>query len=163
MASFKKRTYATYPHVRDPAIWPSRERYLEYEIALQLEALIDELLQPEPRHPRKPIPAATILAPRLGIPGLEFLRDIAPAARTPSATPIDAEEPPSPEDSTAVDPKEVARQKAVAIHKIYKGHALQKWRELAEADEDMEERRPGLVRFEAGGYSHWPNRHVIVG
>jgi hypothetical protein len=47
LTHFKKRAYPDYRCERDPDIWPSRHHLLDYEQALELEALVDEILEAE--------------------------------------------------------------------------------------------------------------------
>ncbi|KDR73715.1 hypothetical protein GALMADRAFT_251523 [Galerina marginata CBS 339.88] len=42
---FKKRDYTRYEYVRSDSIWSSREELLDYEAALELEKLLDELIE----------------------------------------------------------------------------------------------------------------------
>ncbi|KAJ7686535.1 VRR-NUC domain-containing protein [Mycena rosella] len=148
LAGFNKRTFATYVHVRDPEIWRTREDYLAYEMALRVEAAIDEILKPEPKSERAaaktPAPAHRFIAP--GTPALDFLRDIMTPARTPGIP--DAEEEALEFDVVEDTP---AQQKARMVKRILDEHALEKWKALVAAESESESvRKPGLERFEPG-------------
>ncbi|KAJ7099557.1 VRR-NUC domain-containing protein [Mycena belliarum] len=153
LAGFNKRTFATYVHVRDPAIWGTREKYLEYETALQIEATVDEILKPEPKsaravHTPAPEVGARFITP--GTPGLDFLRSLTTPARTPGAQ-SDAEDDGEATLDFDVVEDTVAEQKAKMVKRILDEHVLAKWKELASAaSENGAVRKPGLERFESG-------------
>ncbi|KAJ7018357.1 VRR-NUC domain-containing protein [Mycena alexandri] len=150
MAGFNKQVYARYDHVRTD-IWHTRDQYLEYENAIKVEALIDEISKAEPKNAKKP----TSLVPGRFLthatPGLEFIRRLTPPARAPSLQTEGA----APDDEEALEfdvvEDTVNQQKARVIKQILEEHALAKWKELVEAESQRETpRRPGLERFEAG-------------
>ncbi|KAJ6589891.1 VRR-NUC domain-containing protein [Mycena vulgaris] len=148
LAGFKMRTYPEYAHVRDPDIWRTREQYLEYEMGLQIEATVDEILKPEPKFGRAaktPAPAVShrFITPRT--PGLEFLGTLTTPTRTPHAE--------DEEELLEFDVVEEtsAQQKAKMVKRILEEHALPKWKELVSAESETETtRKPGLERFEPG-------------
>ncbi|KAF8163679.1 VRR-NUC domain-containing protein [Crassisporium funariophilum] len=45
LTTFKKRNYTTYDHIRDKYIWISRQDLLEYEKALELEKVLDQIME----------------------------------------------------------------------------------------------------------------------
>ncbi|KAJ6491829.1 hypothetical protein C8R47DRAFT_442519 [Mycena vitilis] len=142
-AGFKKRVYATYDHVRDPDIWGSREQYLDFERGLQIEAVIDELLKPEPKGGRAAKLTLSAMVERFiapGTTGLGFLRAMTTPARTPGDKPgveFDLDE-------------DTPQQNAKHVKAIFEKHALPKWQELVAAGSKSAPRKPGLERFEPG-------------
>ncbi|KAJ7188703.1 VRR-NUC domain-containing protein [Mycena filopes] len=145
MAGFNKQVYATYDHVRHPDIWETREQYVEYEKGLQIEAIIDELLKPEPKNASASKTPAPVVPERLltpATPGLDFLRCLT-RARTPSVQP----------DGAALDDDEdtCSQRNARYIKRILEAHALAKWEHLVEAESQRETpRKSALERLEAG-------------
>ncbi|KAJ6497648.1 VRR-NUC domain-containing protein [Mycena sanguinolenta] len=152
LAAFKKLTFAEYEHVRDPEIWPTREQYLDYEGGLKVEAMIDELLKPEPkagRAAKTPVPDICQRFVTPGTPGLDFIRGLTTPLRTPGAQ-TDA-----PDDDEALEfdvtDEAPSWQKARIVKNIFEEHVWPKWEELlSAASEPKRERKPGLERFEAG-------------
>ncbi|KAJ7668675.1 VRR-NUC domain-containing protein [Mycena polygramma] len=143
-AVFKKRVYATYDHVRDPDIWGSREQYLDYERGLQIEAVIDELLKPEPKGGRVAKPSVSAIIERFispGTPGLGFLRALTTPARTPGDEPA---------VEFDLDEDTSTQQNAKLVKTIFERHALPKWQEFVSAGSTSAPRKPGLERFESG-------------
>ncbi|KAJ7169072.1 VRR-NUC domain-containing protein [Mycena crocata] len=149
-AGFKKLTFAEYAHVRDPDIWRTRQQYLDYEMALQVEATVDDLLKTEPRSQRvaktpAPTSAAQFITP--GTPGFDFVRSLTTPPRTP-AVQDDEEQEPLNFDVIEDTP---AQQKAKLVKKILDEHVLPKWKELVTAQSETQTaRKPGLERFEPG-------------
>jgi Fanconi-associated nuclease 1 len=91
LTRFKKRTYPDYAFNRDPEIWTSRHHLLDYEKALELEALVDETLEAEVVSSAK-IAAGSVSAPVAASSRSPTNRFVTPAvatsisARTPSKT-----------------------------------------------------------------------------
>jgi len=82
LTAFKKRKYPEYVLRRDPDIWPVRHELLDYEKALELEALLDEYLQDEPPEDGKKTP---LTDRRFVTPGAPA--SASAAARPPLVTP----------------------------------------------------------------------------
>ncbi|KAJ7125136.1 VRR-NUC domain-containing protein [Mycena epipterygia] len=147
-AGFNKQIFAEYEFIRDPDIWPTRERYLEYETALQVEATIDDILKPDHKSERAlktPAPAASHRFITPGTPGLDFMHGL--------TTPARMEAPDEEEEALDFDVIEdtPAQQKARLVKKIFEEHVLEKWRALVSAESETETmRKPGLERFEPG-------------
>ncbi|KAJ7502993.1 VRR-NUC domain-containing protein [Mycena galericulata] len=135
LAGFKKRVYAEYEHVRDPDIWRTREQYLEYETGIHVEAVIDEILKPEPKSQgaTKLLPASSFIPP--GTPGLDFIRNLTNSVDEP-------------DDAVEETP---AHYKARLVKEILEVHVLPKWTALVSAGSIAAAmRKPGLERFEPG-------------
>lgn len=149
LTSFKKRTYAAYKHTRDPAIWTTREELLHYELALELEAKIDELLETKPE---------TFGA----VPPRKFRTPVTPGAERATRSPVTTRRSNSvaqematgvnnivPEAEAEVTPQ---IQKARKMKEIF-ATIYSKWKELVclKQEQGIIPRTPGLERFQPGG------------
>jgi fanconi-associated nuclease 1 len=160
LTSFKKRTYPQYSYNRDPTIWATRQDLLDYVEALRLEAAIELEMQgrPEQTDLKTPIPgsgkpSATPVPRTRATPFRTPLNSIDPSHET--ATPLPANEesgmdPPGTENETEVNNPKAVR--ALAIKELFDCRIWPRWKELLETKDGqpMEDRTPGLVRFEPG-------------
>ncbi|RXW24676.1 hypothetical protein EST38_g1186 [Candolleomyces aberdarensis] len=169
LTHFKKRAYPDYRCQRDPDIWPSRHHLLDYEKALELEALVDEILEAElplkgrestvdPKN--RPVAPALSTAPRT---------PLTTPSRTPSGN-IKAEIPdppkfheitkeendedfiPDEDEDVVIDPVEetIQKQRARKIVQFLDEWILNRWEFHLDLKPENSDRPPSLQRFEPG-------------
>lgn len=176
LTRFKKRTYPDYVFNRDPEIWTSRHHLLDYEKALELEALVDETLEAEVVSSAKI--AESVSAPVAASSRSSTNRFVTPAvatsisARTPSRTnrtpkmsnftdPLKLNETPkgeTPDDDVIPDVEEEVNEtplesvnvkKAKVVAKCLDDWLLHNWEVHLELKRHAG-RPPSLQRFECG-------------
>lgn len=171
LSIFKKRSYADYKHDRDPDIWPSRVELLDYEEAMELEMLLNEMIDAKPEE----LPREGTSRMKSGVtpatPGLRQTPRKTPMMKTPLKTPMKAAintpmktpkggTPPNEwlgdydhddmdEEELPPDPPQVLKYKRI-VHYLDEW-ILHRWRVQVEFKRERNAARtPALQRFEPG-------------
>ncbi|KAF9532855.1 VRR-NUC domain-containing protein [Crepidotus variabilis] len=163
LSIFKKWNYPQYISKRTPDVWISREELLEYEQALELNALLDEILDEQ----NELVPKRTTKMPSVGLGRTSFVtparggdRSLTTPLKTPgsigsrqSATPVLGWG-----DNASVfdEPLHEEESMKVTRHRIMKQHFFEwiqpRWRDYVARDSELgvRPRDIGLERFDAG-------------
>ncbi|KAJ2913276.1 hypothetical protein MD484_g7127, partial [Candolleomyces efflorescens] len=173
LTHFKKRAYPDYRCERDPDIWPSRHHLLDYEQALELEALVDEILEAElPLKSRELTagPKNRPVTPALSVP---LRTPLTTPKTTPKSVPqgnikVRIPDPPEFDDEMAkkeesdqdylrdkdedVDPvqESIQIQRARKIIQFLDEWILNRWEFHLDLKPENSDRPPSLQRFEPG-------------
>jgi Fanconi-associated nuclease 1 len=168
LTCFKKRKYPDYKHTRTSNIWSTREQLIQYVAALELEAVLDQVLESsnESRRTGTKTPGPnTFITPATPGPG----RTIATPLRTPrSSSAIRYAETPAGlkreaayeevamgtiDDQDTTPPETLAKlEKAMRIKEAFDTWIIPRWKALVAArqEEGARVRPSGLERFEPG-------------
>ncbi|KAF9561143.1 hypothetical protein CPC08DRAFT_635815 [Agrocybe pediades] len=165
LTKFKKRDYTAYNHVRSKDMWESRKEFLEYEKALALNQLLEELLEataqdtsssstktpaPQKDHFATPAPPANTRqsTAQLITPGSAVSAPPSVKSEVGELDMVDIDE-----DALAADPVLTKEQR---MKKQLDDWIFPKWLEYLDLEKERETakgarvRAPGLERFQTG-------------
>ncbi|KAJ2927884.1 hypothetical protein H1R20_g9205, partial [Candolleomyces eurysporus] len=174
LTHFKKRAYPEYRCQRDPDIWPSRHHLLDYEQALELEALVDEILEAElplkgrestvdPKN--RPVAPALSTAQRTPLttpsrtPPVNIKAEIPDPPKLQEITKEETDEDfiPDEDEDVVIDPVEesIQMQRARKIIQFLDEWILNRWEFHLDLKPENSDRPPSLQRFEPADGGGW--------
>lgn len=184
LTTFKKRHYTAYNTIRSTDIWTSREELLQYELALEVEQLLLDILYPPPEKsgrratktpartrdqfttpitPRKKGAASTPLPTPLKTPASDSKSNL------PLATPNNPANDYLPlwADENLEEDLEPEVKKETKIKEYLEQWLFPKWKQhlavrTAEDLVELADRSPGLARFETGKRYKTPLLHSLI-
>jgi Fanconi-associated nuclease 1 len=180
LTTFKKRHFTSYTTTRSTDIWPNREELLQYELALEVEQLLLEILYPPPeKNGRRATKTPARTRDQFTTPVTPRKKGAAPTPlKTPASTsksnvslatpknPTDDYLPIWADENLEEDPEPEVK-KETKIKEYLEKWLFPKWKQhlavrTAEDLNELADRSPGLARFETGKRHKTPLIHSLI-